>query len=109
MLDEVFPAIKREWPGPPGSILVQQDNAPAHRINNDLDIVAAGTANGWHIKLINQPPNSPGTNILDQGFYNPIRSLQDCTTLDTVDDLVNEVQRIFDEQAPAVIGRVWTT
>lgn len=109
MLDEVFPAIKREWPGPPGSVLVQQDSAPAHRINDDPDIVAAGTADGWDIKLINQPPNSPDTNILDLGFFNSIQSLQDRTTLNTVDELVTEVHRIFDEQEPAVLGRVWTT
>ena len=46
MLEEVFPAIKREWPGSPGTVLVQKDNAPAHRINNDPDIIAAGTNSG---------------------------------------------------------------
>ena len=109
MLEEVFPAIKREWPGSPGTVLVQKDNAPAHRINNDPDIIAAGTADGWDIKLINQPANSPDTNILDLGFFNSIQSLQDRTTLSTVDELVTEVRRIFDAQQPAVLGRVWTT
>ena len=106
---EVFPAIKREWPGPPGAVLVRQDNAPAYRINNDPDIIAAGTADGWDIKFINHPANSPDTNNLDPGFFNYIQSLQDCTTLSTVDELVTEVRWIFDAQQPAVLGRVWTT
>ena len=83
MLDEVFPAIKAAWPGGPVDVHVQQDNAPAHNIADDPDIVAAGTPDGWNIRLINQPPNSPDTNILDLGFSNSIQSLQDRTTLNT--------------------------
>ena len=109
MLDEVFPAIKRTWPGGPSNVSVQQDNAPAHRINDDPDIVAAGTADDWNIRLINQPPNSPDTNILDLGFFNSIQSLQDRTTLRTVDELIEEVRRVFAAQESAALGRVWTT
>ena len=57
MVDEVFPAIKSLWPEAPGDVLVQQDNALAHRINDDPEVVAAGTADGWNMRLINQPPN----------------------------------------------------
>ena len=109
MLVEVFPAIKAAWPGAPGDVFVQQDNAPSHNIVDDPDIVAAGTADGWNIRLINQPPNSPDTNILDLGFFNSIQSLQDRTTLNTVDELIDEVGRVFAAQDVAVLGRVWTT
>ena len=109
MVEEVFPAMKRGWPGPPGEVLVQQDNAPAHRINDDPEMVAAGTADGWNIKLINQPGNSPDTNILDLGFFNSIQALQDHTTLNTVDEVIAEVRRVFEQQEPAILGRVWTT
>ena len=88
---------------------MQQDNAPAHRITDDPDIVAAGTADGWNITLMNQPPNSPDTNILDLGFFNSIQSLQDRTTLRTVDELIAEIRRAFEEQSSATLGRVWTT
>ena len=91
-----------------GEVLVQQDNAPAHRINDDPD-VAAGTADGWNIKLINKPANSPDTNILEVGFFNSIQALQDHTTLNTVDEVIAEVRRVFEQQEPAVIGMVWTT
>ena len=109
MVDEVFPAIKSLWPEAPGDVLVQQDSAPAHRINDDPEVVDAGTADGWNIRLINQPPNSPDTNILDLGFFNPIQSLQDRTTLNSMDDIITEVRRVFEQQDPAVLGRVWTT
>ena len=109
MLNDVFPAIKAMWPGGPGDVSVQQDNAPAHSIHDDPDIVAAGTADGWNITLLNQPPNNPDTNILDLGFFNSIQSLQDRTTLNTVDELIEEVKRVFDEQEPAALAKVWTT
>ena len=64
MLEDVFPAIKAMWPGGPGDVFVQQGNAPAHHIANDPDIVAAGTADGWNIALLNQPPNNPDTNLI---------------------------------------------
>ena len=109
MLNDVFPAIKRLWPGGDRDVWVQQDNAPAHNIADDPDIVAAGTADGWNIRLLNQPPNSPDTNILDLGFFNSIQSLQDRTTLNTVDELIEEVKRVFDAQEPATLAKVWTT
>ena len=43
MVDEIFPAIERVLPGGPGNALVQKDNAPAHRINDDPEVLAAGT------------------------------------------------------------------
>ena len=108
MLEDVFPAIKRMWPGGPGDVIIQQDNAPAHNIGNGPDIVAAGTADVWNITLLNQPPNSPDTLILDLGLFNSIQSLQDRTTLNTVDELIDEVKRAFSEQDSAVLGRVCT-
>ena len=83
---------------------MQQDNAPAHRINDDPEVVAVGTADGWNIKLINQPANSPDTNILDLFFFNSIQALQDQTTLNTVDEVIAEVRRVFEQQETAVLG-----
>ncbi|CAN0029650.1 unnamed protein product [Pylaiella littoralis] len=60
-------------------------------------------------RFVGQPPNSPDTNILDLGFFNSIQSLQDRTTPRTVDELIAEVKRAFDAQAPATLGKVWTT
>lgn len=70
MLSDVFLAIKYMWLGGPVDVGVQQDSAPVHSIGSDPDIVAAGTADGWNITLLNQPPNSPETNIQDLFFFN---------------------------------------
>ena len=54
VVEEVIPVIKASWPRERGrTSYVQQDNAPSHRINDDPDIVAAGTADGGDIRLIN--------------------------------------------------------
>lgn len=59
--------------------------------------------------LLNQPPSSPETNILDLVFFNSIQSLHDRTTLNTGDELETEVKRAFSAQDPAVLGKVRTT
>lgn len=43
------------------------------------------------------------------GLLHSIQSLQDRTTLNTVDELIVEVKRAFDEQDSDTLGRVWTT
>ena len=54
VLDDVFPAIKAKWPGAPGEIFVQQNKAPAQTVADDPNIVVAGTAGGWNVRLIHQ-------------------------------------------------------
>eukprot|EP00903_Cladosiphon_okamuranus_P010114 g9578.t1 len=114
MIDHVIPDIKRLFPLPPTNasaedriVWVQQDNARPHMINNDPDISAAMSADGWDIRLINQPANSPDTNILDLGFFNSIQSLQDRTTPRSVDDLVKAVKDAWNADPPVVLNRVW--
>ncbi|CAB1099614.1 unnamed protein product [Ectocarpus sp. CCAP 1310/34] len=110
VVDEVFPAIKARWPGGRGrTIYIQLDNKPSHRINADPDVVAAGIADGWDIRLINQPSNSPDTNILDLGFFNAVQSLQDRNTPRTVDEFITEVKRAFEEQSPSTHDKVWVS
>ncbi|CAM9993707.1 unnamed protein product, partial [Pylaiella littoralis] len=110
VVEAIIPVIKACWPGGRGrAIYIQQDNAPSHRINDDPDVVAACTTDGWNIKLINQPSNSPDTNILDLGFFNSIQSLQDRTTPRTVDELIAEVKRAFHAQTPTILGKVWVS
>ncbi|CAM9715343.1 unnamed protein product [Pylaiella littoralis] len=92
------PADKIVW--------VQQDNARPYLINDDPDLRVAMTADGWDIRLINQPANSPDTNILDLVFLNSIQSLQDRTTPRSVDNLVKAVKEAWRKDPPAVLNRV---
>ena len=107
----MIPAIKRDWPRARRgeTIWAQHDNAPSNNLNEDPDINREGTADGWGIKFINQPPNSPDLNILDLGFFNSIQSLQDRTTPRTIDDLIAEVRTAFAAQKSQELGAVWTT
>ncbi len=55
---------------------MQQDNALAHIAPDDVDVLFAGDKGRTVLLLINQPPNSPGFNILGLGFFRAIQSLQ---------------------------------
>ncbi|CAM9853573.1 unnamed protein product, partial [Pylaiella littoralis] len=109
LIEGVIPAIKEKWPAATRSntIFVQQDNAKPHRVNDHQDLLEACSSDGFGIRLINQPPNSPDTNILDLGFFASIQSLQDRTRARTIDDLISEVETAWEAAAPAKLGKVW--
>ena len=71
MINKVLPAIRAKWPkedvGKP--IFIQQDNAPSHLNLDDSDFCEHAKQEGFDIRLICQPPNSPDFNILDLGFF----------------------------------------
>ncbi|XP_066384659.1 uncharacterized protein [Miscanthus floridulus] len=71
MINQVLPAIRAKWlredVGKP--IFIQQDNAPSHLKLDDSLFCEAVKQEGFDIRLICQPPNSPDFNILDLGFF----------------------------------------
>jgi hypothetical protein len=89
--NKVIPAIQQKWPlfHRSVAIKIQQDNAKPHLIrNDDPQLQAAVAATGMNITLINQPPNSPDTNVLDLGYFNAIQSLQQKKHTNTKDSFV---------------------
>lgn len=111
LIDSVIPAIKEKWPAGTRrhTIFLQQDNAKPHRINAEEDLLEACTSGGFKIELINQPPNSPNTNILDLGFFRSIQALQDRHRPRTIDDLIGEVETAWATAQPAKLEKVWTS
>eukprot|EP00903_Cladosiphon_okamuranus_P009723 g9245.t1 len=111
LINDVIPAIKAKWPAATrrGPIFLQQDNAKPHLITNDAEVLEACTSDGFDIRLINQPPNSPDTNILDLGFFASIQSLQDRCKPRTIDDLVGEVETAWETASHDKLGKVWTS
>ena len=114
MIDHVIPDIKSQFPRPPAGgnpedsiVWVQQDNARPLLINDGPEPVAAMSADGWDIRLLNQPANSPDTNVLGLVFFSSIQSLQDRTSPRSVDDLVQAVKEAWDKDPPVVFNRVW--
>jgi len=78
MLNKVLPAIRAKWPREDVSkpIFIQQDNAPSHLKLDDPEFCEAAKQEGYDIRLICQPPNSPDFNILDLGFFRAIQAIQ---------------------------------
>ncbi|KAJ0091554.1 hypothetical protein Patl1_14601 [Pistacia atlantica] len=78
IIEKLLPAIRDKWPridaGSP--IFIQQDNAKPHIGLDDEYFQSNATKDGFDIRLISQPPNSPDMNVLDLGFFNAIQGLQ---------------------------------
>ena len=47
------------------------------------------------IEIKNQPSQSPDLNVLDLGYFNSIQSLQQRIRCETVDDLIEAVEKSF--------------
>ncbi|KAF0685537.1 hypothetical protein As57867_022523, partial [Aphanomyces stellatus] len=111
LVDRVLPAIVSKWPGPP-VVKFQHDNARAHVTSSDTALFLAYdsyAARGWQFSLVAQPPNSPDTNILDLGFFAAIQSLQHRKSAHTIDELVSNVARAFDEYPLERLDRTFLT
>jgi len=54
----------------------------------------AAKQNGFDIRLICQPPNSPDFNILDLGFFRAIQAIQYKKNAKTVEALIPVVQEV---------------
>jgi hypothetical protein len=70
MLNKVLPAIRAKWPREDVAkpIYIQQDNAPTHLKLDDSIFCEAAKQNGFDIRLICQPPNSPDFTFLIWDF-----------------------------------------
>lgn len=70
----VLPAIKEKWPESDrwNTVYIQQDNARTHVLANDPIFAMEAAKGGWDIRIVNQPPNSPDCNILDQACMREI-------------------------------------
>lgn len=99
MMSKILPALKNCWPieDVGKTIFIQQDNAKSHISKDDPDFCRAASEDGFDIRLICQPPNSPDLNVLDLGFFNAIQSLQQKESMKSIDDLIHAVQKAFDE------------
>jgi hypothetical protein len=98
LIDKVLPAIRDKWPREDlgSTIYIQQDNARTHVNNNDPAFIEAASKDGFDIRLMCQPANSPDLNILDLGFFAAIQALQYKEAPKTIDELVSAVVKAFE-------------
>lgn len=111
LIEKVLPAIRAKWPrediGNP--IFIQQDNARVHINDNDEEFRQAATQDGFDIRLMCQPPNSPDLNVLDLGFFSAIQSLQHKEAPKTVDELINAVVKSFETFSSVKSNHIFLT
>ena len=88
--------IRAKWPREDVNkpIFIQQDNAPSHLKVDDPIFCEAAKQEGFDIRLICQPLNSPDFNILDLGFFRAIQAIQYKKDAKTIKDLVPAVQQV---------------
>ena len=108
---QILAAIKLLWPHEilGKTVYIQQDNAPTHIKVDDPDFVAAATSDGWDIKLICQPANSPDLNINDLGWFRALQALQHKKNMKNVDELVAAVKQSFQEMKDTTLSDVFLT
>jgi hypothetical protein len=96
MVNKVLPAIRAKWPREDVNkpIFIQQDNAPSHLILDDPVFCEAAREEGFDIRLVCQPPNSPDFNTLDLGFFRAIQAIQYKKEAKTIKDLVPAVEQV---------------
>lgn len=86
LIEKVLHAIQAKWPIEDAlmPIFIQQDNARPHIDTNDPVFCEVTTQDGFNIKLICQPPNSPDFNMLDLGFFASLQAKQCKKSMKTV-------------------------
>ncbi|KAL7087657.1 hypothetical protein ACP275_13G081300 [Erythranthe tilingii] len=111
LIEKVIPTIKEKWPTEDSRypIFIQQDNARTHIPQDDIEFCRVAKEDGFDIRLMCQPPNSPELNVLDLGFFSAIQSLQYKESPKNVDELINAVVRAFEGFSARKSNRIFLT
>ena len=105
---QIIPAIIQKWPkDAPKFIDIQLDNAKPHIQDSDPHFRAAPNQNGFVMKLVQQPPNSPDTNVNDLGQFRAIQSLQVQTACKIIVELIKAVEKSFEELYAVTLDNVF--
>ncbi|XP_057811556.1 uncharacterized protein LOC131025786 [Salvia miltiorrhiza] len=75
--------------------------------DSDPDFRAAATAQGFDIRIVHQPPNSPDANVNDLGWFRAIHSIQTESTCYNCDDLVKAVEESYAQLSPHTLNKVF--
>jgi hypothetical protein len=111
LIEKVLPAIKEKWPaeerGRP--IFVQQDNTKTHIVVDDPDFCRVAQEDGWDIRLMCQPPNSPNLNVLDLGFFAALQALFEKSSPSNIQEIDANVTKAYLEYPVDRSNRVFLT
>ncbi|KAK9011292.1 hypothetical protein V6N11_044144 [Hibiscus sabdariffa] len=108
LIDKVLPAIRAKWPSySDKTIFIQQDNAKPHIGVDGEEFLQPVSVDDFNFHMFFQPPNSPDLNVLDLGYFRAIQTLQHQESPTTIDELVNALEKSFDELAPESLNNVF--
>ncbi|GMF35425.1 unnamed protein product [Phytophthora fragariaefolia] len=81
--------------GTEGGSFTSNKTTPPPMYPSDPDVLREAKRDGWDIRLIFQPANSPDFNCLDLGYFSAIQSLQDQTYIASTEQLIEVVEASF--------------
>jgi hypothetical protein len=95
------------------TIYQQQDNAKPHPLPNDQEMNEFydkfRDEYGVDIRLMNQTANSPDVNTLDLAFFRAIQSLQQEIVSNSIDELIEHVEKAYWDLPLETCEKVWVT
>ena len=116
IFEKLLPAINQNWPRGNireiQSIKIQQDNAPVHFLNDDVDWQQAINPyrHRFAFKIKEQPAKSPDTNILDLGFFAALQAhYHKLPAAYKIDKLIRNVKRAWRRYDPKSLNRTFLT
>ena len=74
-----------------------------------LIFLEAAAANGLNLRLVQQPPNSPDTNINDLSFFRAIDALQQEEACTNYEELIQNVKQACVNYSPKKLNNMWIT
>ena len=111
LIQKVLRDIRAKWPREyiDKIIIVQQDNAKTHVDPKDVEFCQAAQQDGFDIRLMYQPPNSPDMNVLDLSIFRALQSLRYKTVSKTINDLIGAVHETFETYSVEKLNRIFLT
>ena len=109
LINKLLPTICEKFPRDIKSILIQMDNAPSHIDGTEREWIEAVQKTGLPIEISKQPACSPDLNVLDLGYFNSIQSLQHKTRSCTIQQLIYNVIKSFQDLEATTLSNIFVT
>ena len=109
MVNKVLPAVRKQFWHAKTSVVIQLDGARPHwKASIQPELEAALHFEGFKIKLVQQPSNSPDLNVLDLGFFSSLQRSSDRIRFGgSIEDIVSNTMKAFESYPWETLERVW--
>ncbi|CAM9612247.1 unnamed protein product, partial [Choristocarpus tenellus] len=84
------------------------DSATPHLRKGNSEILSGvGKTEGWSIRLVAQPSNSPNLNIMDLCFFRPLKCWVMGEQFGSVEEMVKVIKKQCEEYDETTLERAW--